>query len=318
MRKWTRALAKATLVVAVLVAATWAVILWQNNKSVEAVSQQELAQAYARSLSWVRTNEAYVLGQSNSALWWMALTTAEITNDPYLRGLAEQTKLRLYGQTEPSRAYKRMFEPGARIHMGDTGPLHLMAPYQRFMYHALTCVPVQVEGDDSSDFLTHNVCRPMWRASLLGDPACTTHQLMGLMIFKRTGCQAPQALAPLEQALLDDIAQQLEMDPVMKDAYLQRALMLAWQGQSDRIKPIWIRRILAAQDADGGWRGHRRLPELPDWISPWAWRERLARHWPARWHAEREEQDFHATAQGMLLLALLQRTAPGQPQRVTH
>src|SRR5690606_33420393 len=153
-------------------------------------------------------------------------------------------------------------------------------------------------------------CGPNWRTVALNDPACSTHQLMALKIFERTGCTAPQPLAPLKRALLDDVASQLSLDPVMQDAHIQRVLMLAWLGQAERIKPIWLRRILDAQEPDGGWLGHRRIPELPDAISPWAWRERLARHWPGLFVPRRAQHDFHATAQGLLLLALLKNAAP--------
>ncbi len=282
---------------------------WLCQREVEPVSRQELTERYSRTLGWIKANEAHVLANSNSALWWMVLASADITGDDYLRGLAQQTKLRLYGDEEPSRPWKRMFDPKASVHMNG-GAIEPMQAYQRFFLHALTCVPVRWKEGDTAVFLTEKACGPNWHTVMLGDPACSTHQLMALQVFERSGCTAPQPLGSLKRALLDDVASQLALDPVMKDAHIQRVLMLAWLGQGERIKPIWLRRVLDAQEPDGGWLGHRRLPELPDAISPWAWRERLASQWPGLFSSNRIPLDFHATAQGLLLLALLKNAAP--------
>ena len=83
----------------------------------------------------------------------------------------------------------------------------------------------------------------------------------------------------------------------MVDVYLQRVLMLENSGVSRRTKPIWIARILAAQDSDGGWSGFQPLIPL---------RGELAAGFSARGvGVDRRRPDFDATVQGVFLMSLL-------------
>ena len=126
----------------------------------------------------------------------------------------------------------------------------------------------------------------------------------------RAACTTPSVPASLKSELLRDIEQQMGWDVIVKDAYLQRLMMLMWRGQPDQVKAIWLRRVLSAQQSDGGWMGARQIPELPAWAQPSAFRTQLAAWWPSRFQAG-AGSDFHATAQGLLITALA-ITEPGK------
>lgn len=311
MKTWGRRLAKLTLAATLIALALLAWAHWLGNRDVPAVTQAEIDLRYAKAMAWLRANETTVDASNNAALWWMVQAAAQRTGDPYLHELLARAESRMFPPGQPPLPWKRMLHPrteGVTV-ANDLSRLHA---YQRFFHHALTCVAAQGPGGDSSLFLETPVCRPVWRQLVKGDAACSTHQLMGLKLFRQTGCMPPRDLAPLEAELAGDIVQELTLDPVMKDAYIQRVLMLVWQGHADQVKPVWLRRVLEAQNTDGGWQGHRRMPELPSWLQPWEVRERLARRWPRRFSPEKVDKDFHATAQGLLLLALLRPHAGGR------
>jgi hypothetical protein len=113
----------------------------------------------------------------------------------------------------------------------------------------------------------------------------------------------------LKKDLLADIRQQMGVDVVVKDVYLQRVMMLMWYGDPASVKPIWLRRVLMAQQADGGWIGGRQMPELPEKLQPWFIRSQLAQWWPTRFTSA-STSDFHASAQGLLITALALKALP--------
>ena len=159
---------------------------------------------------------------------------------------------------------------------------------------------MELSTGDTRAFLDERACRP---ALTQNDPACTTHQLIGVMLMAREACAPAAQLSPLQVNLLGDIEQQMQWDIVVKDAYLQRMVMLMWQGKPEQIKAVWLRRVLMAQQPDGGWIGGRQLPELPRRLQPWQIRSQLAAWWPSRFQAH-TGSDFHATAQGLFITAM--------------
>jgi len=273
-----------------LATATWATWYW--NRSVAPPTLAEQQQSYRRAVGWLRANEARVLKDGNSALWWMVQTAAERTGDDYLKGLVRRSMTIAYGDGGPAAAWKRIVYPDAEVTL-NLFSLRPFEPYQRFFYHAVTCQAVDLDdGGDTSRFLERGVCHPLLTQVYATDAVCTTHQLIGVKLFQRAGCPSPVDLNQLQSELLTDIDQQMRWDVLFKDAYLQRVLMLQWVGGPGQVKPIWMRRILAAQQADGGWVGQRHVPEMAASLQPW---HLLGRPAPT---------NFHATAQGLLITAL--------------
>ena len=85
-----------------------------------------------------------------------------------------------------------------------------------------------------------------------------------------------------------------------EDAYLQKVMTLLESGRRKDIKPIWVRRILEAQRADGGWDGVDIVARLPG-SRVLAWEGGRLYPWPRRL----PQTNLHATAQGLYILALL-------------
>jgi hypothetical protein len=310
MSKWLARTARFGVAAAILAMLTLVWGLWCGNRRAAPVSEADKAQAFQQAVGWFKAHESQVLQDGNAALWWMVQTAAERTHDPYLASLVRRSLDLFYPLGQEAPAWKRMVDPRAVI-SDQVPPVADLAPYQRFFIHALTCRPVQApDGDTSERFLTSNTCRPLISQVFRGDTVCSTHQLMGLQLIKRSGCETAHNTTALESALIADIQTQLKWDFVVKDAYIQRVLMLAWVGHTDALKPVWLQRVLAAQQPDGGWLGRPQFPELPLWLQPHAVRRQLASL--GVWHLQHDAApvDFHASAQGLLLVALALESKP--------
>jgi hypothetical protein len=99
------------------------------------------------------------------------------------------------------------------------------------------------------------------------------------------------------------------VDPIFRDRYAQRVLMLWWTAGERAVRPVWLRRVMDAQHDDGRWSWTSQLPELPAALQPWAIWEAAAQRWP-QWVPPRAGAgDFQITAQGLLLMALAVQSA---------
>lgn len=143
-----------------------------------------------------------------------------------------------------------MLEPAAPINAFSRA-IDSLSDYQRFFHHALTCLPLDLKVGSTEEFLQRDMCKPMLTKVGWLDPVCTTHQLIGLMLIRQTGCVGVPRLDPLQDELLDNVEIQLTWDPVVRDPHIQRLLLLSLNGRVGAIKPIWLHRILDAQEDDG-------------------------------------------------------------------
>jgi hypothetical protein len=80
------------------------------------------------------------------------------------------------------------------------------------------------------------------------------------------------------------------------DVYMQRVLMLVKSGAGGLVKPVWLQQLIDAQQPDGGWSGF--MPLVPVGGGRSIGTNRLLSIGAPR-------SDFHITAQGILLFALL-------------
>lgn len=297
----------------ILVSGTLMVALWwmaarAGNADEPPVAPEEIRASFRRSVGWLQMHEAEVLGDGNVALWWMLKAAAEQSHDPYLDQLVKQSIARVYGGNNATSPWRRILEPSATIVPNDLITDGLES-YQRFYYYAATCR--NIDGDSGEGgvraFLAGNTCSPNWRKVVFRDKVCSTHQLLGIRMARNSGCPLDASVAKLEAQLLDDIGFQMSVDPVVTDPYIQRVLTLAWVAGPQYVKPVWLRRIMEAQQADGGWSGDRYVPGAPSYLQPATIRQRLGGMVPGLPAVEPARSGFHATAQGVLLMALVMR-----------
>lgn len=295
------------LIVAVLCA--WGTALWYFNRPIEPPTRAQSHAAFGRAVSWFKAHEQAVLQDRNSALWLMIDHAARIKQDAYLRGLVQQHLALAYPQDNAAQdIWHRIVAPAAAAGRYTAAERDGWDPYQRFLAYALTCDASLRADPDVAAHLSTQACRPMPRKVWAGDPVCSTHQAVGLMLMQRERCGDQAAVSNVLGEVASDIDTQLHWDVVVRDAYLQRVLLLMWRADSaSAAKPIWLARVLRAQSADGGWSPRRQMPEWPAWLQPSRVRDLAARWRPGLAADTGDASDFHASAQGLLITALASR-----------
>lgn len=272
-------------------------MLMSNNRVVSTPNETELRARFEKTVDWMLTHRTQILASSNTMLWWMVMRSAEHTRDLRLQALFAEYKQR---QVDSNRigVWRHLFSRYSLTPVIFTEIVHL-PDYNLFFIYAAACDAELAGLDSIRRQQDAQFCSDMHPIS----PACVTHQLMGARMMLERGCGEPRAVRALISTLQDKVVRQLTWDPRVVDVYLQRVLMLADTGAIVRIKPIWIRRILEAQHSDGGWGQMQALIPLP---------ANRAFGFNARGAGVGSvESDFHATAQGVLLLSLLQHSAQG-------
>jgi len=267
-------------------------LLGWNNRPVQAPSRESLSHAYDRAVQWVVENQAPLIAASNTPiLWWMLEQSARLQGDARLQAAVEKYK-DSHIRNDRRNKWQHLFNPAsnapARIRDVENEP-----DYYQYMFYALTCNTGLLEAPLIASQQDADFCRKYRPIS----PACPTHHLMGVRFLQRRHCGDQDEAAALARKLQDKIVNLLTFDPRLVDVYIQRVVMLVDSGARDRVKPVWLSRILKAQLPDGGWDEDQKL--VPG----------VKGEWLKLTHRSigigKSRSELHATAQAIWLLALL-------------
>ena len=264
--------------------------LWQNNRLTTVMDLEERRAVLENGIRWLEDNRQLILDQANPMLWYMLQNAAAINGDKRLKALFSSYEER-YLKNNYDNLWRTLFYPDTWVSVRYED-IRDYPYYNLHFFYGLTCDAelAQVAGiaaQNDPAFCNKHPLRP----------ACVTHQLMGIRLLQRSKCGDQQELDETEKTLERRIFRQLTWDPRQVDVYIQRVLMLAQSAHPDVIKPIWIRRVAAAQQPDGGWGpfdplvpigGGRYLGFSGKGLSP-----------------GKPKSTFHATAQGVLLFSIL-------------
>ncbi len=261
--------------------------LYQNNRDTVMPAAGELQVSLDRAIDWLYDHQHDIMQQHNPALWWMLKEASEINDSEKLKAFYQQYKTGVLDR-QPKNIWTPYFTRGYKPYVPDILQLGRLRPYQLFFIYALSC---------DSDLEAEPVIRQQFEADFCGmhflQPRCTTHQLMGIRLLQQRNCGQHEQLAG---ELLDTIETELFWDFRVTDSYLQRALMLAESGRFDRLKPVWIQRILDAQMDDGDWSDFDSVIDFAGLHLGFT---------SALPRLGAKASDFHATAQGIWLMTLL-------------
>ena len=294
------------LVVGVL---TVAGFIAYNNRPVDPPSRAELSASLEKSIVWLENNKRAVLAVDNPILWYRVKTAAEITGDERLRALYSSYERRfLAGSHTKRRLWAPLFVPGSKADLRSEDVTDMPEYMQHWMYamhcsEELAAVP-SIAAQNAVDF-----CGTSFH--YLYNTTCTAHQVTGMLFLKKSGCANPAQVDATIAGLRNRLVNLLTFDARVVDIYLQRALKLAELGNADLIKPVWLQRILRAQQPDGGWANFEPLVPVGNG------RYIGFGHASSRIGKPRGEENtkglsignahstFHATMQSLLLLTLL-------------
>ena len=277
--------------VAVVLLLAYAHQLWENNKAADMPDQARLQLTLEKAIDWLDRNRASALAKVNPPLWRMVQQAAEITGDPRLRDLFDAYR-RLHLEEHRNEVWRPLFYPGVRVSAHAEALAHLPYYDQQFIYASLCDQELgnrpEIRAQSDPSFCDQH----------LTSAACVTHQLMGIRLLQRSNCGDAEQLADTVRILQQRIRRQLILDPRVVKLYMQRVLMLVESGGGALVKPVWIKNLIDAQRADGGWNSFDPLVPLAG--------DRYFGYGSTFFAVARlSRSGFDMTAQGVLLFSLL-------------
>lgn len=214
-----------------------AAVLVYANRDVPLPSTAERAAALERGVQWMLAHRQSVTAQTNPGLWWMVRAAAQRRGDVRLADLVTASRDLGFPPERRQDVWIRMWQPDAPITVPPQHGVEL-ADYQKGFVSALSCGETKRKWGHAAGWRHSNQCRP-WLSGLVGlNRWCATHQLMGLRLLQEQHC--PASMQPPHQLAAElqrDIERLMWLDPTMKDASLQRVLMLAWTRGPEAIPP---------------------------------------------------------------------------------
>jgi hypothetical protein len=193
-------------------------------------------QGHYRAYSWV-IGRRHSPEELNPALLNMLNDVAELSASAPLRNLVRQ-----FSEGLASSPWRRLVDPAAEVRSPTRSELAALDDYQRWTLYALAPAQCALSDQDRADMIAPDMHR---RGSL-------THQLFAVLLYrKRVGPSAE--LDGLVDRLSERIAAEAVWDFRVTDLYLQRVAFLLAAGRPDLVRRRWVERVIANQEADGGW-----------------------------------------------------------------
>ena len=284
-----RFLLRGILAISALLALSGGYFIWHNNRSVAPPNHEQLSATLENSIQWLTDHRQKILDDPNSMLWRMIQQAGDITGDTRLKALFADYTQR-YLDHHPNNIWRPLFYPKSWVPVRYEDIAGFPYYNLHFIYaftcdHDLATVP-EIAAQNDPAFCDQHPLRP----------ACATHQMMGLLLLKRSQCGDQVQLDNSIETLQQRIHSQLTWDPRVVDVYMQRVLMLVESGAGDTVKPVWLKALIAAQQPDGGWSPF--MPLIPVGGGRSIGIDRLP-------GIRSPRSSFHTTAQGVLLFALL-------------
>lgn len=228
--------------------------VWQNNRSSPPPDRSELKRSLDKGIGWLAHNRNTILDDSNPILWWMVQESAALTQSPILKDLYAQYHKRYFAGKR--KAWMHLFDPASDVPMR-LSELEQLPYYNLFILYGVSCSPELARTEVVRRQMESSFCdsKPF-------SPACVTHQMMGFYFMHHRGCGDAKEIESSLAVLRSRVLTQLTWDFRLVDVYIQRVLMLVDTGAIDQVKPVWIRRVVDAQDNEGGWSGFQPLVPL--------------------------------------------------------
>lgn len=268
------------LSVAIAVAA---LLLLNNNLSLWHPGREAFAQwlehAAELGTNWLDANVTDIIG--NPALVYMVFDMEGMSGEIRLRRLVDGY---FRDPSLPSDfLWRRLVDENAKVRPPTRAELDGAMEYQRWILYGLAPHLVRLTDAERSDMFSAD--KYVWGKR--------THQLFALILYRKHGGES-EVVNRLIDHLCEGIAFEADWDVRVTDLYLQRVAFLLAAGRADLVKRRWVERMLARQEADGGWKA-----SWHGW-GPGLFAFNLSDRWPTA----------HATVQGMWTVYMLKYRYP--------
>lgn len=232
-----------------------AALIGYNNRNVDRPSQEEMRAALEKTIVWMESNEQAILEVDNPILWYRVKLAAEITGDSRLKNIYSQYEKIFSDQDyRYQRLWMPLFKDDSRADL-QYEDVEQAVEYVKHWMYALHCAQDLLQAPEIAAQNEINYCGSWY----LFNTTCTAHQMTAILFLKKNDCGDTRELDKTISALQARLVNLLTYDARVVDIYLQRAYKLAESGAPELIKPVWLRRILDAQQPDGGWANFEPL-----------------------------------------------------------
>lgn len=286
----TRKLIALFAIIVILILLTGFYNISLNNREVSWPDRQQLDSALVKAIDWLHANQSVIETNHNFALWWMMKEASDISDKPDLDSIYAHYRSSVLDK-HALDVWSSFFTPYYKPDVPDMYMIQDLLDYQIFFIYSLSCDANLAAEAVIQKQLKADFCNLYFLRS-----RCATHQQLAVRLQQQRNCGDQKKLASLSSELIDIIHTKQIWDFRVGDAYLQRNLVLAEAGRIDLIKPVWIQRILDAQNPDGGWDDIHPIANLGEYTTG------LSSTMPV---IKKPDSTFHATAQGVWLLSLL-------------
>ena len=284
--KWSSLKRRLLQVLAIATCLLLALIVWAwvnnnysfTNKSAAEIST-DLDQAIDLGIGWiVEHREEFENAKGNSALLHMIGDMSQPVATPKLQEIFANHLT----QRSPKNFWRRMLEPVSDTNVLSKWQLAKYAEYQRWLAYAIAPSEIKLSDEDFKSMLSpdKNTYRHL------------THQLMALDMLRDRN-EGEEDFDDLIDTLCQRIARECAVDFRVTDLYLQRVAVVLAADRPDLIKKRWVERIIANQDAGGGFH-----------YSWYGWQPNPLKLFDSR------KPVAHATVQGVWLLYMIRHRFP--------
>jgi len=249
-----RILLRGILAILALLILAGAYLVWNNNRSAQPADHAQLENAFQNSIRWLTEHRQTILDTDNPMLWRMVQQAGAVSGDSHLQALfADYAQAHL--KHNPNNIWHPLFYPKSWV------PVRFdeIASFPYYNWHFIYAYTCDKDLAREPQITAQN--DPTFCDDHRLSPACVTHQMMGLLLLKRSQCGDQSQLEDSIAALQGRIHAQLTWDPRVVDVYMQRVLMLVESGAADAVKPVWLNHLIDAQQEDGGWSPF--MPVIP-------------------------------------------------------
>lgn len=267
-------------------------LVLHNNYGDTKVSDKDIQLVFNDAVDWIKQHKHQIKHTHNPMLWWMIAEAASISNNTDLKEVFEEYRDKNFDKYKHSPWSYLFFKSNSDISQYEALLFSLPDYNQHFIY-GFSCdsdlgMLDIIKRQNETDFCWKN--HPI-------SPACITHQMMGYRFMQRTSCKDVKKLSEKIITLSEFIRFQSIFDFRIVDVYIQRVLMLYDSGHSAKVNNRWIKRIIDHQSSDGGWDDFQPLINIQG--------NRYFGYSSAGFSVAIPKSNFHASAQGIWLMALL-------------
>jgi len=242
-----RRVVKAIAALVVLVVGLFAFAVFYNNVSLRHPTQAEfsaqLDRAIDSSTDWIVKHPDI---QGNPPLMFMIGDMAQMSADPRLQQFTQSYLNSRYARV-PGRPltwyYAHWVDASVPLPVVPQGAIGYMGWQDRWFTYATAPDRVPLADEDRANMFSPS--KYSWGTRL--------HlQLIALDIYRHYNGATPELNAAINP-VTEGVANDAFWDFRVSDSYEQRSAFMLAAGRPDLVKPRWIERILANQQADGAW-----------------------------------------------------------------